>query len=142
MIEKFTVIDLIRTRSASVCTLVGNTVKFNNQTAQELSWPSHVQFLIDTKSKQFAIRSCKPDAPNAVKFSKPEGIQKGQIKMGLPAVVGILRRLMGWKLDQDWNLPGIYFAEDQAIVYDLSSAYEPRHRNSAKSEVTDSENEF
>ena len=35
MFEKFSVIDLIKTRSASVCTFAGNVVKFNVQTAQE-----------------------------------------------------------------------------------------------------------
>ena len=36
ILEKFTVIDLIKTRSASVATITGNVLKFNNQTAAEL----------------------------------------------------------------------------------------------------------
>ena len=68
MFEKFSVIDLIKTRSASVCTFAGNIVKFNVQTAQELHFPEYIQFLIEPKSKQFAIRACKEDAPNAVRF--------------------------------------------------------------------------
>lgn len=36
ILEKFTVIDLIKTRSASVATITGNVLKFNNQTASEL----------------------------------------------------------------------------------------------------------
>lgn len=55
MFEKFSVIDLIKTRSASVCTFAGNVVKFNVQTAQELRFPEYIQFLIEPKSKQFAI---------------------------------------------------------------------------------------
>lgn len=85
MFEKFTVIDLIKTRSASVCTFAGNIVKFNVQTAQELHFPEYIQFLIEPKSKQFAIRACKEDAPNAVRFSKPEGVQKAQIKRLKPS---------------------------------------------------------
>ena len=45
MFEKFSVIDLIKTRSASVCTFAGNVVKFNVQTAQELRFPEYIQFL-------------------------------------------------------------------------------------------------
>ena len=41
MFEKFSVIDLIKTRSASVCTFAGNVVKFNVQTAQELRFPEY-----------------------------------------------------------------------------------------------------
>lgn len=75
ILEKFTVIDLIKTRSASVATITGNVLKFNNQTAAELHFAPYIQVLINPKDKQFAIRGCKEDAPNAVPFSKPEGEQ-------------------------------------------------------------------
>lgn len=70
ILEKFTVIDLIKTRSASVATITGNVLKFNNQTAAELHFAPYIQVLINPKDKQFAIRGCKEDAPNAVPFSK------------------------------------------------------------------------
>ena len=125
MLEKFTVIDLIKTRSASVATLINGTVKFNTQTAMELHYPEYVQFLIQAKDKQFAIRACTEDAPNAVKFSKSESEQKYPIKVSFPAAVDMIRKLMGWPQDENWNVPGIYFADEQALVYDLSSAFRP-----------------
>ena len=126
MLENFTVIDLIKTRSASVCTFTGNVVKFNIQTAQELRFPAFVQFLIEPKGKQFAIRVCKEDAPNAVSFCRPE--QKTQIKISNASVVDMVRNLMGWKAEDNWNVPGIYFADEHAIVYALQAAYAPRAR--------------
>ena len=105
MFEKFSVIDLIKTRSASVCTFAGNVVKFNVQTAQELRFPEYIQFLIEPKSKQFAIRACKEDAPNAVRFSKPEGEQKAQIKISNATVVDMVRKLMDWNAEDNWNVP-------------------------------------
>lgn len=84
ILEKSTVIDLIKTRSASVATIAGTVLKFNNQTAAELHYASHIQILINPKDKQFAIRSCKENAPNAAAFSKPEGKQKYQIISRLP----------------------------------------------------------
>ena len=125
MLEKFTVIDLIKTRSASVATLINGTVKFNTQTAMELHYPEYVQFLIYAKDKQFAIRACNDDAPNAIKFSKPEGEQRYPIKVSFPVAVDMIRKLMGWPQDENWNVPGIYFADERAIVYDLSSAFRP-----------------
>ncbi len=125
MLEKFTVIDLIKTRSASIATLLGGSVKFNTQTAMELHYPAYVQFLIQAKDKQFAIRACNADAQNAVKFSKPEGEQRYPIKISFPAAVDMIRKLMGWAQDENWNVPGIYFADEQALVYDLSSAFRP-----------------
>lgn len=132
MLDKFTVIDLVQTRSASVATVSGNYIKFNNQTAVELGYPAFVQFLYLEKERQFGIRACKEDAPNAVPFSKPIGQQKGQIRITLPAVTTLIRRMGGWTPEQAWNIPGIYFAEDNGLVYDVRTAYEPVHRASRK----------
>ena len=125
ILEKFTVIDLIKTRSASVATITGNVLKFNNQTAAELHFAPYIQVLINPKDKQFAIRGCKEDAPNAVPFSKPEGEQKYQIKISAAAVVDMIRKMANWSAEDNWNIPGIYFAEDDALVYDVSAAYRP-----------------
>ena len=84
------------------------------------------QFLIEPKSKQFAIRACKEEAPNAVRFSKAEGEQKAQIKISNATVVDMVRKLMDWNAEDNWNVPGIYFAEEQGIMYALESAYAPR----------------
>ena len=120
MFEKFSVIDLIKTRSASVCTFAGNIVKFNVQTAQELHFPEYIQFLIEPKSKQFAIRACKED--------EPDGVQKAQIKISNATVVDMVRKLMDWNAEDNWNVPGIYFADEQGIMYALESAYAPRSK--------------
>ena len=125
MLEKFTVIDLIKTRSASVATITGNIVKFNNQTATELRFTPYIQFLINAKDKQFAIRGCKEDAPNAVKFSKPAGVQKNQISVHSAVIVDLIRKMGNWNAEDNWNVPGVYFADENALVYDLNAAYSP-----------------
>lgn len=132
MLEKFTIIDLIKTRSASVCTFAGNTIKFNVQTCAELHYPQYVQFLFDPKGKQLAIRPCKEDAPNAVKFSKPESEQKFPVRISQTTITDLVCKTMGWK-DPNWNIPGIYFADDQAIIYALESAYPPKVRGGVAS---------
>ena len=126
VLDKFTVIDLIKTRSASVATIAGSILKFNNQTATELHYAPYIQVLINPKDKQFAIRACKEDAPNAIPFSKPEGEQKYQIKISAAAVVDMIRKMANWSAEDNWNVPGIYFADEQGIMYALESAYAPR----------------
>ena len=125
ILEKFTVIDLIKTRSASIATITGNSLKFNNQTASELRYAPYVQVLINPKDKQFAIRVCKEDALNAIAFSKPEGEQKYPVKISTAAAVDMIRKMAGWSAEDNWNVPGIYFAEEEALVYDVSAAYKP-----------------
>lgn len=104
ILEKFTVIDLIKTRSASVATVTGNILKFNNQTAAELHFASYIQVLINTKDKQFAIRACAEDAPNALPFSKPEGEQKYQIKISNAAITDLIRKTANWAAEDNWNI--------------------------------------
>ena len=128
ILEKFTVVDLIKTRSASVVTITGNVLKFNIQTAGELHFAPYIQVLINPKEKQFAIRSCKEDAQNAVAFSKAEGEQKYAIKISVSAVVDMIRKMANWSAGDSWNVPGVYFAEDNALVYDVSAAYKPTPR--------------
>ena len=128
ILEKFTVIDLIKTRSASVATITGNVMKFNMQTAAELHYAPYIQVLINPKDKQFAIRACKEGAPNAIVFSKTEGTQKYAIKISAAAVVDIIRKMANWSAEDNWNVPGVYFAEDDALVYDVSAAYKPTPR--------------
>lgn len=125
ILEKFTVVDLVKTRSSSVATITGNILKFNVQTAVELHYAPFIQVLINTKDKQFAIRTCKEGTDNALPFSKPEGEQKYQIKFSSAAVTDIIRKMAGWSYEDNWNVPGIYFAEEEALVYDVSTAFRP-----------------
>lgn len=125
ILSNFTVVDLIKTRSASVATITGNALKFNVQTAAELHYAPYVQVLVNPKDKQFAIRVCKEDAPNAVSFSKPEDRQKYAIKISAAAVVDLIRKMGNWSAEENWNVPGIYFADEQALIYDLGAAFKP-----------------
>ena len=33
--------------------------------------------------------------------------------------------MANWSAEDNWNIPGIYFADDEALVYDVSAAYKP-----------------
>lgn len=63
ILSNFTVVDLIKTRSASVATITGKVLKLNIQTAAELHYAPYIQVLINPKDKQFAIRACKETPP-------------------------------------------------------------------------------
>lgn len=128
ILSKFTVVDLIKTRSDSVVNITGNSIKFNNATAEELNFPSHIQLLINPKDKQFAIRGCKEDAPNALPFSKPREQQKYPIKFAQAAVVDMIRKMAEWGVEEKWNIPGAYFADECAIVYDIKTAVPPAEK--------------
>lgn len=39
-----------------------------------------------------------------------------------------IRKMANWSIDDNWNVPGIYFADEDALVYDMSTAYKPTPR--------------
>ncbi len=124
MLKNFTVIDILNTRSDSVVNIKGTGLRFNMQTAEELNYPPYVQFLMSTKDKQFAIRVCKENDPNAVEFSKPKGEQKHRVLVRNAAVVNSIRKMVSWEED-NWNIPGVLCADEMAILYDLKAAKKP-----------------
>ena len=127
MLKNFEIIDILNTRSNSVATLDGKNIRFNPQTAEELDYPSHVQFLVYPKKQQFAIRVCKADAANAIEFSKPKAEQKGKkVTVKIAAITNIIRKMKDVPEEENWNIPGVYLVAEKAMVYDLNSMEKPR----------------
>lgn len=124
MLKNFDVIDILNTRSKSVVNIHGNTLKFNLQTASELEYPQYVEFLINAKEKQFAIRRCKEENPNAIPFFKEE--DKRKVVVSHPVIVGLVRRMAGWGADENWDVPGIYDFDEKALIYPLKAAEQPK----------------
>ena len=125
ILKNFTVVDLVKTRSASVVTITGNSLKFNVQTAAELHYPAYIQVLVNPKEKQFAIRASKEGDPNSMPFSKPANEQKYALKITSAIIMDVIRKMGNWPVEENWNVPGIYFADEEAIVYDVNTAYKP-----------------
>lgn len=135
MLEKFSVLELLNTRSASLVTIQKNTLKFNSQTAAELGNPPYIQFLVNQKAKQFAIRPCKEDAPHCVPFCKSETIRRSPIRITSVAVAGAIRKIMGWQLNEAWNIPAVLLPDEDALVYDLTTATPPKRRSQLNKEM-------
>ena len=126
VLEKFKMVELITTRTDSVVTFVnGNNIKFNNATAADLGYPEYIQMFVDERGKQFAIKACREDAQNAIKFSKSAAEQKNPIKLTCAPAANAVRRIMGWANDVGMNVPGAIFADEGVIIYMLEQAYAP-----------------
>lgn len=126
ILEKFSLIDLVRTRTESVIGFSGITLKFNNSTCVDLNFPPYIQFFINEREKQFAIKACKETDPNAIKFSKTAAEQKYPIKINNIGITSLVRKLMGWADTDSWNCPGAIFAEEGVIIYSLAAASAPQ----------------
>jgi len=126
VLEKFKLVELITTRTDAVATFVtGNQIKFNSATHVDLGYPAYIQLFVDEKGKQFAIKACKENDPNAVKFSKPAGEQRYPIKITCAPAANAVRKVMEWAPEQGMNVPGAIFADEGVIIFALEQAYEP-----------------
>lgn len=125
MLEKFTVIDILKSRSDSVVNITGNSLKFNIQTCYDLEYPSFIQVMMNAKDKQFAIRACQESDPNAIPFSKTKDVQKYPIRVNFPAATAMIRKATGWSAEESWNVPGVFIADENALIYDLGAAFKP-----------------
>ena len=126
VLEKFKLVELITTRTDSVATFVtGNQIKFNSATHMDLGYPAYIQLFVDEKGKQFAIKACKENDPNAMKFSKPAGEQRYPIKITCAPAANAVRKIMEWSPEQGMNVPGAIFADEGVIIFALEQAYPP-----------------
>ena len=126
VLEKFKLVELITTRTDAVATFItGNQIKFNSATHVDLGYPAYIQMFVDDKGKQFAIKACKENDPNAIKFSKPAGEQRYPIKLTCAPAANAVRKVMEWPQEQSMNVPGAIFADEGVIIFALEQAFPP-----------------
>lgn len=88
-----------------------------------------------------AGRGCKSGDQNAVAFSKEEGVQKYAIKISAAAAVEMIRKMAGWSAEDAWNVPGVYLADGEVIVYDMTAAVKPRPHTGGRTAKKQNEKE-
>lgn len=123
MLKNFTVIDILNTRSDSVVNIKGNNIRFNPPTAAELDYPQYVEFLVNTKDKQFAIRPCSANAEMAVPFCK--GRERKKVYITQATIASVIRKMANWDMNCNFNMEGIYDSDENALAYSVESAVVP-----------------
>ena len=127
MLKGFKVIKVLGNASESTVSITPKYFKFNADTAIELGNPKAVKFLLDADTKRFAIIPCSEDDEDAAKFfSKPTSTgKKTVINVAFKPAHSAIVRLMGWQdSGVTHKITGIFVAEENAIIYDLTRATE------------------
>lgn len=103
-----------------------NGITFSRRLVEDMGYPQFVRPLVDVKNKAFALKVCKADSDNAMRFSKPKGEQKGAVQYHASAIRLMLRSIMGdaWQEQNRYHTTGVWFPEAKAMVFDLSAAKE------------------
>ena len=142
LLKGFEVIDIEVGRSDSRMTVSGNMVKFNKATATELMHPEYVRMLIDAVNKQVAVQACSEKTRNAIPFSKGKGKQTYAITVKVPAIVVAIQKLVpNMGAEDSLSFHGKLFAEDHAIIYDLTTGEQVKRRGRRKAVEQSNEQE-
>ena len=58
---------------------------------------------------------------------KPDSrvMDKQIAELASAAVVDMIRKMAGWSPEDSWNVPGVFFADEMALIYDVSTAFKP-----------------
>lgn len=128
LLDSFKVISLVQSVGDSIVTFEQKRIKFNRVTAEEMQYARKVRMLIDAANKRFAIQECDESDENGINFASEPGKQKYFITMHKHIVLSTVRNLMGWDSQEDYKIPGIYYPEAKAMIYDLNKATPVDHR--------------
>ena len=118
---KFKPIDRVAGKPA--ITVSGKGVGFSKQTLSLLGYPHFVEIFINKEDKQLAIRPCKENADNAIKFISSKRNRVDALRWNNPTFTQQLRSLVAQDLtNKNFNCEGRYLEEDNAILFDFSIA--------------------
>lgn len=117
-----------------------NSVTFTKRVLEELNYPGHVLFQLDSKNKIFAVRGCKSNESRGFKFSKPKGEQKSTVSINSRNLTAPIRAVMGdaWKPDKRYRVRGFWVAEAKTMCFDLTQAVQDSYRRTEDEENDES----
>lgn len=112
----------------SIVTIGRNSLSFNVNTADVLHRAAFVRVLLNEETGQLAIQAALTLGPQSTPFFRLEVFKSNRIKINSRSMARQIRAVAGWGEDDTWNIPGVYSAKDDAIIYDLQRAVRPSGR--------------
>lgn len=100
-----------------------NGITFNKGVVLKLGRPSRVELLINSNSKQIAIRGCSEDTPHSNAFYKENNRGIVSVRWNTKDLLFTLRDLMGWNLElESYRVEGQLLKEEGAMLFDFNNA--------------------
>lgn len=100
-----------------------NGVTFSKRVLEDLNYPQHVQYCIDSEQKVFAIRPCKSNEAKATPFSKAKNDQTNTLAISNKNLLDILRSLIkDYDIKKRYRIIGQYDPENKVMYYDMATA--------------------
>lgn len=112
----------------SIMTIGRNGLSFNVNTSDVLRRAAFVRVLLNVETRQLAVQAALTLDPQSTPFFRLEVFKSNRIKINSRSMARQIRAVAGWGENDTWNIPGVYSAKDDAIIYDLQRAVRPSGR--------------
>ncbi len=100
-----------------------NGITFNKGVVMKLGRPSRVVLLINSESKQIAIRGCDENTPRSNAFYKENDRGVVSVRWNSKDLLSTLKDMMGWNLDREsYRVEGQLLKEEDAMLFDFNNA--------------------
>ena len=105
-----------------VATIGNNRLTFNTVSLKKFEDVEYVELLLNTVEKCIAVRPCKSDSPNAIRWGRKKDGKWIPSQRTISGFAAALYTIAGWDKDNRYRLCGQYFSDgsDQMLVFDLS----------------------
>lgn len=102
-----------------------NGITFSKRVLEDLNYPQHVQYCVDSANKIFAIRFCKGNEAKATPFSKPKAEQAGVLACSNKNLRDVMIALMpAYDSKKRYKVTGEYDSENRVMYFDMTTAEE------------------
>lgn len=100
-----------------------NGVTFNKAVIMKLNYPAFVQLLINSDTRQIAIRACDESEKNSMTFfKKRENSKVISVRWNIKDLLNTLQDVTGWDLSINaYRVDGILIKEENAMLFDLNN---------------------
>lgn len=127
ILDNFDVVGVPRTFSIAEVRILKNRISFNLATASEIGYPPFVRLFISRDKTQIALQPCAKETPNAMKFFTSDSTKDGKpkkrmIPVGNRALTALVKAGIGVEMNVPLKAPGVRFADEGVIIFDLKQA--------------------
>lgn len=100
-----------------------NGITFNKGVVMKLGRPTRVVLLINSESKQIALRGCDENTPRSNAFYKENNRGVVSVRWNSKDLLATFKDMMGWNLDLEaYRVEGQLLKEEGAMLFDFNNA--------------------
>lgn len=121
VIEGFMIFDY--QEGVPYVSITKNGVTFNKSVVMKMGFPKSVILLINHESKKFAIKSCKENDKNAVRFYAKKKSGAISVRLNGRNLIKTIEEMMNWNLDNEaYRVEARFIKEENIMLFDFNKA--------------------